>query len=343
MTHDRAFTENALRPVMHSTILQDAKDVLEHESKALKALSQSLGDSFVQAVDIIQRLKGRLIVSGIGKSGHIARKIAATLASTGQPSFFVHAAEASHGDLGMITKDDGILMLSASGETHELKPLLSYARRFAIPIIGMTRSMESALATYSTITLLLPDESEACPMGLAPTTSTTMMLGLGDALSVCLLKAKQFSPRDYGLFHPGGSLGEQLTTVGDKMHQGREIPLVKPDAPLEMVVSTMTSKGFGCVGIVDNDNVLLGMITDGDIRRLLERNLQTAHIMDTNTCTAETLMTINPSTVTPKVLMADALRLLQEKSITSLFILDEKTKSPIGLIHIHDFLKSGVI
>lgn len=342
MTH-AALQNNRLKPVMAPTILQDAKDVLGREAQALDALAHSLGETFVQAVHVIQQLKGRLIVSGIGKSGHIARKIAATLASTGQPSFFVHAAEASHGDLGMITKDDGILMLSASGETHELKPLLAYARRFAIPIIGMTRAMDSALATYSTITLLLPDESEACPMGLAPTTSTTMMLGLGDALSVCLLKAKQFSPRDYGLFHPGGSLGEQLTTVGDKMHQGREMPLVGPDASLEEVVSTMTTKGFGCVGIVDKDNVLLGMITDGDIRRLLERSLDTAHKINIQTYTARMLMTLHPSTVTPEVLMADALRMLQEKSITTLFILDKTTHNPIGLIHIHDFLKSGVI
>ena len=332
-----------LLSVIDQIILNDAKDVLNQEAKALDTLSLSLGGNFVQAVHLIKNLKGRLIVSGIGKSGHIARKIAATLASTGQPSFFVHAAEASHGDLGMITKDDGLLMLSASGETHELKPLLSYARRFAIPIIGMTRSLESALATYSTVALILPNESEACPMGLAPTTSTTMMLGLGDALAVCLLKAKKFSPRDYGLFHPGGSLGEQLTTVGDKMHQGREIPLVGPNDPLERVVSTMTTKGFGCVGIIDEHNYLLGMITDGDIRRLLEQSLHTTQKIDLHSYTAKMLMTPTPFTVTPKVLMADALRILQEKSITSLFILDEKTRTPMGLIHIHDFLKSGVI
>ncbi len=319
-----------------NTFISDARDVLLSEARSLDSVAASLNDDFSRAVEVIRSLKGRLIVSGIGKSGHIARKIAATMASTGQPSFFVHAAEANHGDLGMITKDDGLLVLSSSGDTQELKPLIAYARRFAIPVIGMTKKSDSALGRYSTVALVFPEVPEACPMGLAPTTSTTMMLGLGDALAVCLLKARQFSHRDYGLFHPGGSLGEQLTTVGDKMHQGRDMPLSTATMTMDVVLSIMTDKGFGCIGIVDNEKSLLGIITDGDLRRSL---VQGESLM---ALSAKDIMKCDPMTVTPDVLMADALRLLQERSITSLFIVDEN-KKPIGLIHIHDFLKSGVI
>lgn len=317
-------------------ILRDARGVLRVEAGALEALAFSINDDFVQAVRCIQRLKGRLIVSGIGKSGHIARKIAATLASTGQPSFFVHAGEASHGDLGMITKEDGVLILSFSGETVEIKPLLGYARRLGIPVIGLTKKRDSALGLHSDFLLLLPEISEACPMGLAPTTSTTMMLAIGDALAVSLLKLRGFSSRDYVVFHPGGSLGQQLTTVGDKMHKGRQLPLALPETSMSDVLVLISEKGFGCVGIVDEKERLLGIITDGDLRRFLSAGHEITNE------SAYALMTRNPITVTPNVLMAEALHILQARSITSLFIIDED-KKPIGLIHIHDFLKSGVL
>ncbi len=324
-----------LKP-LESTAIDHAKDVLLSEARSLEQVATAINGDFLKAVTLIQSIKGRLIVSGIGKSGHIARKIAATMASTGQPAFFVHAAEASHGDLGMITSEDALLVLSSSGETQELKPLMVYARRFAIPVIGITKNPASALAAYATVALILPEVPEACPMGLAPTTSTIMMLGLGDALAVCLLKAKAFSPKDYSLFHPGGSLGEQLTTVGDKMHEGREIPLAPPSTSMEAIVQIMTDKKFGCIGIVDEANVLLGIITDGDLRRSLTQG------KDLMSLCARDIMKSDPITITKDILMADALRLLQEKSITSLFIINEE-KKPIGLIHIHDFLKSGVL
>lgn len=319
-----------------AAILDEALRVFEIESEAVKALSQSLNESFVSAVRAIYSLKGRLIVSGIGKSGHVARKIAATLASTGQPSYFVHAAEASHGDLGMITKEDGVLVLSSSGETSELKPLLSYARRFAIPIIAMTKNRDSALGSCADHLLVLPDIEEACAMKLAPTTSTTMMMAMGDAVAVCLLKIRGFSAKDYGLFHPGGSLGQQLTTVADRMHKGRALPLTTPEADMSGVIEEMTSKRFGCIGVVDQDDNLLGIITDGDLRRFLQTE---GTVIGKK---AKDLMKKDPITVSPHTLMADALRMMQERSITSIFIVDEASK-PIGLIHIHDFLKSGVI
>jgi len=328
-------TVNSSDSILKQT-LDDARSVLTLEAKAIEALAESLGEDFQKAADQLSAVKGRVIISGIGKSGHIARKIAATLASTGQPAFFVHAAEASHGDLGMITKEDGLLVLSSSGETEELKPLLAYARRFAIPIIAITKNRESALGMCSDIPLILPDIVEACPMGLAPTTSTTMMLALGDALAVCLLKRRGFSARDYGLFHPGGNLGQQLTTVGDKMHVGRDLPLTTPDVPMADVITLMSDKGFGCVGILDDKGKLLGIITDGDLRRFSGK-------FDTfKGKYARDVMKENPYTVTTSVLMAEALRILQEKMITTLFITDPD-KKPIGLIHIHDFLKSGVL
>ncbi len=317
-------------------VLDDARAVLLLEAQALETLAGEVGESFQKAVHIMANVQGRVIVSGIGKSGHISRKIAATLASTGQPAFFVHAAEASHGDLGMITKQDALLVLSSSGETEELKPMLIYARRFAIPIIAITKKRESSLGTYADVTLNIPDIAEACPMGLAPTTSTTMMLGLGDALAVCLLKKKGFSSREFGLFHPGGNLAQQLTTVGDKMHVGRELPLTTSDMAMNDVLSLMSSKGFGCIGIIDEQGMLIGIITDGDLRRFAMKNETFEGKI------ASEVMKGVPFTVTTDVLMADALRLLQEKMITTLFIIDE-TKKPIGLIHIHDFLKSGVL
>lgn len=323
-------------PFHAEDIIKEAVRVLENESKALSLLGASLDHNFSKAVETLFNISGRLIVSGIGKSGHIAKKIAATLSSTGQPAYFVHAAEANHGDLGMIAKDDALLVLSSSGETEELRPMLAYGRRFGIPIIAMTKNAASALGTCADFVLVLPDIEEACPMNLAPTTSTTMMIALGDALAVCLLKMRGFSKADYGLFHPGGSLGQQLTTVGDKMHKGRELPLVNPETPMTKAIGEITSKRFGCVGVVGQDNKLLGMITDGDLRRFMMHHHSMEGVM------ASEVMKENPTTVTEMTLMADALRILQEKSITTLFIVDGDNR-PIGLVHIHDFLKSGVL
>lgn len=331
-------------------VLKEAIDVLENEAEALHQLGACLDENFVYVAQALLKLSGRLIVSGMGKSGHIGKKIAATLSSTGQPSYFVHAAEANHGDLGMITKDDALLILSASGETEELHPMLAYGRRLGIPIVAITKNKESALSSCAHWTLLLPSVPEACPMNLAPTTSTTMMLALGDALAVCLLKMRGFSKQDYGIFHPGGSLGQQLTTVGDKMHQGRELPLTSEERPIKEVLREMTTKKFGCIGVVNGENTLTGMITDGDIRRFLTKGEGASEFASEKewpevfsaTMCAKNLMTKNPITVTPSTLMADALRLMQDKSITALFIVNEGNQ-PTGLVHIHDFLKNGIL
>lgn len=334
-----SMTQPKISPHMMCPHQKTGRDVVEQEAAALLMLAQALDDQFSRAVELIQSIKGRLIVSGMGKSGHIARKIAATLASTGQPAFFVHAGEASHGDLGMLTPDDGVVLLSFSGTTHELHPIIAYTHRFNIPTIGITKNIDSPLAQRVTVPLILPDVTEACPLDLAPTTSTTMMLALGDALAISLLKSRNFSPQDYGLFHPGGSLGEKLTTVGDRMHRGRELPLKYTHDSLPDIVQTMTDKGFGCVGITNDNGALVGVITDGDLRRLMMRGQHEGHWSHHTGCD---IMTASPKTVTPDILMADALRILQEKAITSLFIVDDGMR-PIGLIHIHDLLKRGII
>lgn len=324
-------------PIFDATlILDEAARVLDNESEALSFLKKSLNENFSKAVETIFNISGRLIVSGIGKSGHVARKTAATLSSTGQQAYFVHAGEASHGDLGMIGRDDALLMFSFSGETEELRPMLAYGRRFGLPIIAVTRNPESALGRYANLVITLPDVEEACPMKLSPTTSTTMMMALGDAIAVCLLKLRGFSKEDYGLFHPGGSLGQQLTTVRDKMHQGIELPLSSPHMSMTEVMVEMSLKKFGCIGILDDQGKLMGVITDGDLRRFMVKSSSMDNIL------ARDVMKQNPIVIRKETLMADALRILQEKSITTLFVVDEGDQ-PIGLIHIHDFLKSGVL
>ncbi len=324
--------------VSHSPVLncvQIAQDVLENEANALKALSLFLDNTFNKAVDLIAKTKGRIIVSGIGKSGHIARKIAATFASTGQPAFFIHPTEASHGDLGMLTEEDTILALSNSGETVEFGDMINYSRRFSIPLIGITSRPQSTLATLSDVTLLLPSLAEACPMGLAPTTSTTMMIALGDALAIALLSLKGFSASDFKRFHPGGNLGQQLLRVSDKMHKGDKIPLCSTTDSVKEVLLVMTAKGFGCVGVLDTSQNLVGIITDGDLRRHMDQNLLTLQAID--------IMTKNPLVVFGSLLMSEALALMNKKSITSLFIVESETSQrPQGIIHIHDFLRAGI-
>ena len=314
--------------------LAAARRVLAAESEALGVLSDRLGAQFSKALDLLTRGEGgRVIVTGMGKSGHIGRKIAATLASTGTPAMYVHPAEASHGDLGMVTKHDALLALSNSGETVELTDIVTYSRRYGIPLVAITSRTESSLAEAADLALILPDVGEACPMGLAPTTSTTMMLALGDALAVALLERKGFSSADFQIYHPGGKLGRQLMKVADLMHEGDAVPLVEPDRPMSEVLLVMTQKAFGCVGVVDLSGELLGIITDGDLRRHMEGGLLRRQ--------AAEVMTRGPLTIRPGILAAEALHVMNGKKITSLFVLGED-KKPVGILHLHDCLRAGV-
>jgi arabinose-5-phosphate isomerase len=313
--------------------LDVARGVLRLEGEGLEALARGLDERFVAALDLLAAAQGRIIVTGMGKSGHVARKIAATLASTGSPAYFVHPAEASHGDLGMIRAEDAVLALSNSGETNELSDLVDYTRRFAIPLVGMTSGAKSALSEAADVALVLPRVSEACPMGLAPTTSTTMMLALGDALAVALLERKGFSAADFQIFHPGGKLGRRLLKVADIMHQGEEIPLVEPGMPMSEVLLVMTAKRFGCAGVVKEDGKLAGIITDGDLRRHMADDLVARR--------AGSVMTASPKTVRPNNLAAEALRVMNAASITTVFVVGEDGR-PAGILHIHDCLRAGV-
>lgn len=315
--------------------LAAANRVFESARDAIKVLSQSLGAEFSRAVEVLLAAKGRVIVSGIGKSGHIARKIAATLASTGTPAHFVHPAEASHGDLGEVTRHDAILMLSWGGETAELSDLITYAKRFRIPLIGMASKSDSTLLQASDVALLLPKVREACPMGLAPTTSTTLMLVLGDALAVALMERRGFSADQYRNFHPGGSLGRALIRVSDLMHADN-IPVAGEAASMREALLVMASGSLGCVGIVDKKGGLVGIITDGDLRRHMDRDL-----LDRS---AGEVMTKSPKVGRPDMLAAEALAFMNEKKITQLFVLDPKDKArkPVGVLHIHDCLRAGL-
>jgi arabinose-5-phosphate isomerase len=270
----------------------------------------------------------------MGKSGHVARKIAATFSSTGTPAYFVHPAEASHGDMGAITRQDVLLLLSWGGETAELSDLITYAKRHRIPIIAIGANPDSTLIKAADVKLLLPHAPEACPMGMAPTTSTTMMLSLGDALAVALMERKGFSPDQYRDFHPGGSLGRALIRVADLMHSGDAVPLAKPDTPMPDLLLTMASARLGCVGIVDGGGALVGIVTDGDIRRHVEDGIETRK--------ASEVMTAGPKVASPDQLAAEALALMTEKKITQLFVLAEGSRKPLGILHIHDCLRAGL-
>lgn len=312
--------------------LASARRVLRLEAQGVDALERSLDDSFVRALCLLETVTGRVIVTGMGKSGHVARKVAATLASTGTPASFVHPAEASHGDLGMITAHDAVLAFSNSGETSELADLVTYAKRFEIPLIGVTGRAESTLAKESSVALVLPDTPEACPMGLAPTTSTTVMLALGDALAVAMLERKGFSADDFRLLHPGGKLGQQLLRVGAIMHTGDAIPVVPPNLPMSEALLIMTAKSFGCVGIIGEDGRLQGIVTDGDLRRHINDNL-------TQVTTGQ-VMTANPKTIRPDALASEALGYMNSRSITNLFVVEDGR--PVGIVHVHDCLRAGV-
>ena len=319
----RAFIESALR-----TFEAEASgiDVLT------AAIHDSLGQSFIAAVELIRSARGRVIVTGMGKSGHVGRKIAATFASTGTPAFFVHPGEASHGDLGMITGDDVIMALSWSGETAELRNLIEYSRRFQIRLIAVTSDAKSTLGTSSDVVLALPDAREACPHNLAPTTSSLMQLVLGDALAIALLESRGFTAVDFGKLHPAGKLGAMLKFSRDLMHTGAALPIASLGSRMSDALVEMSAKSFGCVAIIDSKGLLVGIVTDGDLRRHMQPNLLEARVDD--------VMTKNPKTIRPDQLASEALELLNAMKITALMVVE--AGKPVGIVHIHDLLRAGV-
>jgi arabinose-5-phosphate isomerase len=312
-----------------------AQAVLAAEAAGLRALAAGLDGSFTEAVDRLAACSGRVVVSGMGKSGHVGRKIAATFASTGTPSIFVHPAEASHGDLGMIVAADALLALSNSGETTELADLIAHARRFGLPLVAITGRPSSTLARSADVVLALPAAPEACPLGLAPTTSTTMQLALGDALAVALLTRRGFTQTEFSVFHPGGKLGAQLRLVSDLMHRGEAVPLAPLDLSMDRALLVMTGKGFGCLGALAPDGRLAGVLTDGDLRRAMGPDLLARKVSD--------VMNPAPRTIAAHALAAEALRAMNSapRPVTSLFVVDDSGR-PEGILHVHDLLRAGV-
>jgi arabinose-5-phosphate isomerase len=317
-----SFIESALR-----TLDAEAGGI----SAVAAAIHDGLGRSFIAAVELIRAAKGRVIVTGMGKSGHVARKIAATFASTGTPAFFVHPSEASHGDLGMITTDDVIMALSWSGETNELKDLIDYSRRFRIGLLAVTADASSTLGKSADVALVLPQAREACPHNLAPTTSSLMQLGLGDALAIALLESRGFTAVDFGMLHPGGRLGALLKFTRDVMHSGESVPLIALGTKMSEAVLEMSEKGFGCVGITDKRGNLVGIVTDGDLRRHMRGDLLGAKV--------DEVMTRAPKSIRPDQLVSEALELLNSMKITALFVVE--SGRPVGIVHIHDLLRVG--
>ncbi|QIE54361.1 KpsF/GutQ family sugar-phosphate isomerase [Pikeienuella piscinae] len=319
------------------TAIASGRRVLAVEGAALASFAETLGEAFGEAVEILAATPGRIVVCGIGKSGHVARKVAATFASTGAPAQFLHASEAAHGDLGMLTRADVALVLSNSGETAELAPVIRYCTRNRIPMIGVASRAESTLLKASDVALLLPRAEEACPAGLAPTTSTTLTMALGDALAVALMERRGFTPENFREFHPGGALGARLVKVSEIMHRGESLPLVAPDMSMSETLIEMTSKGFGVAGVVDQSGRLVGIITDGDLRRNMSRLLE-SH--------AGEVATRHPATIAPDALASAALGRMNdpEKPTTCLFVVDpeDETGAPLGVIHMHDALRAGV-
>ncbi|HEX5931273.1 MAG TPA: KpsF/GutQ family sugar-phosphate isomerase [Methyloceanibacter sp.] len=330
LRRDRLFRDDRGEAVASAT------RTLQLETEGLSALKAALAgelvDNFAEAVERLRNCRGRIIVTGMGKSGHVAQKTAATLSSTGTPSYFVHPSEASHGDLGMITRDDVILAFSWSGETVELGNIVSYSRRFAVPLIAVTSNPGSTLAEAAELVLAMPQAKEACPHGLAPTTSTVMQLALGDCLAIALLESKGFTARDFKTLHPGGQLGARLKFVGDLMHKGDRLPLAQADAVMAEAIVVMTEKALGCLGVVDSDGLLRGIITDGDLRRHMGDGLLARH--------AHEIMTPAPKTVSPDLLASAALELINASKITTLFVVEDGR--PVGIIHVHDLLRAGV-
>lgn len=324
-----------------SSEINIACEALSIESQGMQELINALQtdnkliQSFSQTIEKISQLKGRVVLTGIGKSGHIAKKIQSTLASTGTPSLFVHPAEASHGDLGMIQTEDCVIAISVSGETTELFNIITHIKRFNIFLICITTNAISTLAKNSDIVLNLPPSKEACPLGLAPTTSTLMQLALGDAMAVTLLKKRHFTASDFGIYHPGGRLGSKLKIVRDLMHIEQDIPLGSPSMPISEAIMEMTQKALGCIGIISTDNQLVGLITDGDLRRAFDKDIRKL--------TAKDIMNTSPRTIHADMLAAEALKLMNNSMhpITCLFVINEQ-KKPIGVLHIHDLLRAGI-
>ena len=318
-------------------LLNRGAEVINEEARALQLLADRLEQSFVNACETIAACTGRVVVSGMGKSGHIARKWAATMAATGTPAFFVHPAEAAHGDLGMLVRGDVLVMLSNSGNTAEIRPLLRYAEKIGVTIIGVASQLDSVLLRTADIKICLPKLREACPANVAPTTSTTLQLALGDAIAMCLMEIRGFSHDGLKALHPGGSLGLRLTPVADIMHGADRMPLVPAEAQMREVILTMTSSGFGTAGVVDAASRLLGVITDGDIRR---------HFDELTTAKAEKIMTNSPKTIPSNILAEEALHFLNENKITCAFVIAPNapvnTNVPVGIIHVHDFLRLGL-
>jgi arabinose-5-phosphate isomerase len=318
------------------SFIESALRTLEVEAGGITALAAAirdgLGRSFVAAVELIRGAKGRVIVTGMGKSGHVARKVAATFASTGTPAFFVHPGEASHGDLGMITADDVIMALSWSGETDELRNLIDYSRRFKIGLVAVTADAHSTLGKAADVALVLPQAREACPHNLAPTTSSLMQLGLGDALAIALLESRGFTAIDFGLLHPAGRLGALLKFARDVMHRDTAVPLVHAGTNMSDAVLEMSAKGFGCVGVIDGGGKLVGIITDGDLRRHMGRDLLASPV--------DEVMTRKPKTIRPDQLVSEALELINTMKITALFVVEGER--PVGIVHVHDLLRAGV-
>lgn len=317
-----------------SKFLTTARRVIRTEAQALNSLESSLNSTFDRAVELLLQVKGRVIVSGMGKSGHIAHKIAATFASTGTPAQFIHPAEASHGDLGMMAQGDVALVLSNSGETPELADLVAYTRRFGIPLIGVASKPNSTLLKQSDVALVLPQVDEACGTGIVPTSSTTMTLALGDALAVALMEHRAFTPEHFRQFHPGGKLGARLSNVRDLMHTGDAIPTVQGSAMMGDTLIEISQKGFGVVGVTDADGILLGIITDGDLRRHMDGLLD---------LTSQQVMTAAPTTISPNALAEEAVAIMNQRKITCLFVVDPKgVSTTLGLLHIHDCLRIGL-
>lgn len=305
---------------------------INREIDTITKLRDSLDNNLTQALNLMQQAKGRIILTGMGKSGHIGKKIAASLASTGTPSFFVHPAEASHGDLGMITEDDVVIAISNSGESKELVDILNYCKRFGIKLIAITKNPQSSLGKAGDVVLQLPNNGEACPLGLAPTNSTTATLVLGDILTAGLIERKGFTKSDFNQRHPGGKLGSILQRVSDLMHTDLEMPILEENSNMQQVLLEMTSKRLGCVGFVNTDGIFTGMLTDGDLRRCLNSEILTKKAID--------LMTKNPKTISKDTMAAEAMKIMHDKKITNIFVIEDK--KPIGVIHIHDLLNNGV-
>jgi arabinose-5-phosphate isomerase len=327
----------AVRRGRESEGIRHARHVLSVEATAIAALADRLDARFDRALELLAECAGKVVVTGMGKSGIICRKIAATLTSTGTPALFLHAAEASHGDAGVFMKGDAVLALSSSGESDEVVRLLPLIKRMELPLIALTGDLNSTLAKAADVVLDVAVEEEACPLGLAPTASTTAALALGDALAVALLQRKGFGPEDFAVLHPAGALGRRFLKVGDLLHRGDAMPIVGLTTPFAGILMEITSKRFGVTGVVDARGDLAGVITDGDLRRALGR------LDDIRGAAAADLMTRNPKTIAATAFAAQAVAIMERHSITSLFILGESSHKPAGIIHLHDLLKAGVV